>query len=144
LIGRVSEHKREQNPDDLEFVSARRRSKNPGSHLVEVLIWNHVSVHDNFFLISAETRSEWQIIAKAGKAGLRFGPKQLFQHPDIAELITGVSPTSAAGGQKLTPVDLDQLNNTVADYPAIRHTSVVRAAAAATPSACAIRVAAAL
>ncbi len=57
-----------------------------------VKIWSQllgiesVGIHDNFFELGGDSILAIQVIAKASQAGLRFLPKQLFQHQTIAEL----------------------------------------------------------
>ena len=45
-----------------------------------------ISVEDNFFEIGGDSIRSIQVVARARDAGLRFTPKQLFQHQSIAEL----------------------------------------------------------
>ncbi|MEY2527307.1 MAG: hypothetical protein QOE73_2078, partial [Verrucomicrobiota bacterium] len=138
----LPEPKREQNPDDVDFVSARTPLEETLARIwAEVLNLDQVSVHDNFFDLGGDSLLSAQIIAKAGKAGLRFGPKQLFQHQTIADLIKVVSPFTGANTQPGDALGIfDQLNNTVADYPrdSCIH-QLFEQQVAATPTACAVR-----
>jgi amino acid adenylation domain-containing protein/non-ribosomal peptide synthase protein (TIGR01720 family) len=52
----------------------------------EVLGRGQVGIHDNFFSIGGDSIRSIQVISRAAAAGLRFTPKQLFQHQTIAEL----------------------------------------------------------
>lgn len=52
----------------------------------EVLGLEHVGVHDNFFELGGNSISSIRIVARAHRAGLRLTPKELFQHPTVAEL----------------------------------------------------------
>ncbi|MEM7714779.1 MAG: amino acid adenylation domain-containing protein, partial [Cyanobacteria bacterium P01_A01_bin.68] len=45
-----------------------------------------VGIHDNFFELGGDSILGIQVIAKAAQSGLRFLPKQVFQHQTIAEL----------------------------------------------------------
>jgi len=71
-----------------EFVAARTPAEKA---LVE--IWCHVlclpqvGIHDNFFELGGDSILSIQIIARAGKAGLRLNPQQIFQHQTIAQLV---------------------------------------------------------
>ncbi|HEX3251444.1 MAG TPA: amino acid adenylation domain-containing protein [Pyrinomonadaceae bacterium] len=47
-----------------------------------------VGIHDNFFERGGDSILSIQIITRANRAGLRLTPKQLFEHPTIAELVT--------------------------------------------------------
>jgi amino acid adenylation domain-containing protein/non-ribosomal peptide synthase protein (TIGR01720 family) len=58
-----------------------------------------VGVHDNFFEIGGDSILSIQIVARAQQEGLRLTPRQIFQHPTIAEL------AAAAGEGSATPVD---------------------------------------
>ena len=137
----LPEPRSEQKQDDVEFVSARTPMEETLVRIwAEVLKLDRVSVHDNFFDLGGDSLLSAQIIAKAGKAGLRFGPKQLFQHQTIADLIKVVSPTTSAGAETTDALGIfDRLNNTVADYPrdSCIH-QLFEQQVAATPSACAL------
>jgi amino acid adenylation domain-containing protein/non-ribosomal peptide synthase protein (TIGR01720 family)/FkbM family methyltransferase len=52
----------------------------------EVLRVDPVGVHDNFFELGGDSILSIQVTAKAKQAGLHLTPKQLFDHPTIAEL----------------------------------------------------------
>lgn len=51
-----------------------------------VLGADRIGVCDNFFELGGDSIRGIQMIARAGAAGMRFTPKQLFQHQTIAEL----------------------------------------------------------
>ena len=71
-----------------------------------------VGVDDNFFELGGDSILSIQVIARARDAGLRFAPKQLFQHQTIAELaaVEGTCQTIDAeqgpvvGPAPLTPI----------------------------------------
>ncbi|HSN99708.1 MAG TPA: amino acid adenylation domain-containing protein, partial [Candidatus Nanopelagicales bacterium] len=77
-----------------------------------VLRLERIGVHDNFFAIGGDSILTIQIIWQAKQAGLLLTPKQIFQHPTIAELarVTGQAKTIAAeqglvtGEAPLTPI----------------------------------------
>ncbi|HUS12204.1 MAG TPA: phosphopantetheine-binding protein [Pyrinomonadaceae bacterium] len=52
----------------------------------DVLKLEHVGLHDNFFDLGGDSVLGTLILARAAQAGLKFSPKQLFQHQTIAEL----------------------------------------------------------
>ena len=55
-----------------------------------VLGLERAGVHDNFFGLGGDSLLSIQIIARAHQAGLRFIPRQLFEHQTIAELATAI------------------------------------------------------
>ncbi len=71
-----------------------------------------VGVRDNFFEIGGDSILSIQIVARAQQAGFRITPRQLFQHPTIAELaeVVGFHAEVAAeqgavtGEAPLTPI----------------------------------------
>jgi non-ribosomal peptide synthase protein (TIGR01720 family) len=71
-----------------------------------------VGIDDSFFELGGDSILSFQIIAKAHRAGLRFTPKQLFQHPTVAKLAAVVGATQAVqvdqgvvtGALPLTPI----------------------------------------
>jgi non-ribosomal peptide synthase protein (TIGR01720 family) len=71
-----------------------------------------VGIHDNFFELGGDSNLSIQVIARAREAGLRFAPKQLFEHQTIAELaaVEGTCQTidaeqgPIAGEAPLTPI----------------------------------------
>ena len=78
----------------------------------EVLGREAVGVHDSFFALGGDSIRSIQMIARAARAGLRFTPKQVFQHQTIAELapLAGRTAVIAAeqgvvtGDVPLTPI----------------------------------------
>jgi amino acid adenylation domain-containing protein len=52
----------------------------------EVLGLDGVGIHDNFFELGGDSILSIQVISRATPRGLRFTPRQLFQHQTIAEL----------------------------------------------------------
>ncbi|WP_233561331.1 AMP-binding protein, partial [Sorangium cellulosum] len=51
----------------------------------EVLHRPQVGVEDNFFELGGDSIVTLQVIARAAQRGLRLSPKQLFEHPTVAE-----------------------------------------------------------
>ena len=78
----------------------------------ELLGIERVGIHDNFFELGGDSILTIQIIARAGQAGLRLRPAQLFQHQTIAEIaaLAGLAPAlqteqgMPAGSVPLTPI----------------------------------------
>lgn len=79
---------------------------------VQVLRVEQVGVHDNFFELGGDSILSIQVIARANKLGLRFTPKQLFQHQTIAQLARVINTTQftqweqrlITGSLPLTPI----------------------------------------
>ena len=53
---------------------------------MQLLKLDEASVHDNFFELGGDSIVAIQAVSKARRAGLQFTPRELFQHPSIAEL----------------------------------------------------------
>ena len=56
----------------------------------EVLRLPEVGVHDNFFALGGDSILSLQVVARAGQAGCRITPRQLFEHPTIAGLAANI------------------------------------------------------
>jgi non-ribosomal peptide synthase protein (TIGR01720 family) len=80
--------------------------------LADLLNREDVGVHDNFFDLGGDSILAIQLIARAGRAGLRLSPAQVFQYQTVAELaaVAGVPVNLVAeqgvieGPVPLTPV----------------------------------------
>jgi aryl carrier-like protein len=75
----------------------------------EVLGVEQVGVHDNFFHLGGDSILSIQVVSKARQAGFQLTPKQLFQHPTIAQLAEVAGTTihiPAEQGQVSGPVPL--------------------------------------
>jgi amino acid adenylation domain-containing protein/non-ribosomal peptide synthase protein (TIGR01720 family) len=95
----------------------------------EVLRLPEVGVHDNFFALGGDSILSLQIVARAGQAGCRITPRQLFEHPTIAGLAAAVEQSTrqtagqsgapeedeAAGEVPLTPIQRWFLDREPAD-----------------------------
>ncbi len=77
-----------------------------------VLRLDRVGVDDNFFELGGDSILSIQVISRAAQAGIRITPRQVFQHPTVAEL-AAVADTAAVvqaeqgevtGETPLTPV----------------------------------------
>ncbi|MBI5302089.1 MAG: amino acid adenylation domain-containing protein [Chloroflexi bacterium] len=96
-----------------EYVAPRTRAEEILATIwIQVLGVPRVGIHDDFFELGGDSILVIQIIARANQAGLTLTPKQLFQHPTIAQL-AAVSGTTRAihadqaavnGNVPLTPI----------------------------------------
>lgn len=84
-----------QQKSKLELVfstkNAQREPRSEMEHKLvdiwrEVLCRDQISIDDSFFDFGGDSILSLRVIAKAKKAGIQFAPKQLFEHPTIAEL----------------------------------------------------------
>jgi amino acid adenylation domain-containing protein/non-ribosomal peptide synthase protein (TIGR01720 family)/FkbM family methyltransferase len=66
----------------------------------ETLRLDRVGVHDNFFELGGDSILSLQIVARANEAGLFLTPKQVFQHPTIAELANEVQTAPAVRAEQ--------------------------------------------
>jgi len=67
----------------------------------EVLGLDRVGAGDDFFALGGDSILSIQIVSRASRLGLRLTPRQLFQHPTIAELaqVAGTAAPGAGGGE---------------------------------------------
>jgi amino acid adenylation domain-containing protein/non-ribosomal peptide synthase protein (TIGR01720 family) len=93
-----------------EFVAARTPAEKALAEIwCQVLGLPQVGVHDNFFELGGDSILSIQIIARAGKAGFRLTPQQIFQHQTIAQLVAVASAgesVQAEQGVVVGPVPL--------------------------------------
>ncbi len=82
----------------------------------DVLGREEVGVHDNYFALGGDSILSLQVVSRARRAGLALAPRQLFEHPTIAELAAVIAPVTA---QPLVPGAEDQVGS-VALLPAQR------------------------
>ena len=66
----------------------------------EVLGVSRVGIHDNFFELGGDSIIAIQVVARARRAGLPIGPKQLLDHPTVARLC------AVAARQEASPVPI--------------------------------------
>lgn len=104
------------------FTAPRTEEEQTLAHLwSQVLGQDTISIHDNFFELGGDSILCIQMVGRAPQLGFRFTPKQLFEHPTIAELATvldtPVSTTNApelvTGAVPLSPIQhwfFDQQN----------------------------------
>ncbi len=79
----------EQARPDLEsdFVAPRTDKEQVLAEIwAQVLGLDRVGVHDNFFELGGDSILSIQVVARANQAGLQLTPRQIFEHPTIAEL----------------------------------------------------------
>ncbi|MEA2693842.1 MAG: hypothetical protein QOJ16_3229, partial [Acidobacteriota bacterium] len=75
----------------------------------EVLGRERIGRHDNFFELGGDSILSLQISSRAHRAGLQLSPKQIFEHPTIAELAVAVregASIAAEQGPVVGPVPL--------------------------------------
>ena len=98
-----------------EYAAPRRREEEVLARVwQEVLGIERVGIHDNFFELGGDSILSIQIIARAARFGLRFTPKQVFQHQTVAALIAvagegdGIAAEQGevTGAVPLTPIQL--------------------------------------
>jgi hypothetical protein len=78
----------------------------------DVIGIKQIGINDNFFELGGDSILSIQIVARANQAGLRFTPRQLFQHQNIAKLteVIDIAPALEAeqglvpGPVQLTPI----------------------------------------
>ena len=101
------------NPTSARIVAPRTAAEAALAAVwAEVLCVASVGVEDNFFELGGDSIRAIQVVARAGQAGLRFTPRQLFQHQTIAELAASLEAHSVApaeqglvlGDVPLTPI----------------------------------------
>ncbi|MFP2903239.1 condensation domain-containing protein, partial [Corallococcus sp. 4LFB] len=65
-----------------------------------VLGVKRVGVKENFFTLGGDSILSIQVVAKAGQAGLKVTPKQLFQHPTVEQLAKVVEQGRGVVGEQ--------------------------------------------
>lgn len=87
-------------PAPEAFLGARETAKEQprtpieralGEIIRQVLRVQDLGLHDNFFDLGGDSILSIQVAARASQSGLRVTPRQIFQHPTIAELAQVVS-----------------------------------------------------
>jgi amino acid adenylation domain-containing protein/non-ribosomal peptide synthase protein (TIGR01720 family) len=107
------EHSRTQS--DQSYVAAITPAEQALAAIwCEVLGLPQVGVHDNFFHLGGDSILSIQVVSKARQAGFQLTPKQLFQHPTIAQLAVVVGTTM------LAPAEQGQVSGAVPLIP-IQH-----------------------
>ncbi|MBV9773995.1 MAG: AMP-binding protein, partial [Gemmatimonadetes bacterium] len=64
----------------------------------QLLRVEQVGIHDNFFELGGDSILSIQVVARAQRAGVRVTPRQVFEHPTVAELarVAGTAATADA------------------------------------------------
>ncbi len=89
----------ENNTDDStsDFIAPRSDiEKKLAAIWSEVLNFEEIGIHDNYFEIGGDSILSIQIIAKANKIGLHLKPNALFDHQTIAQLALSVEEQAVA------------------------------------------------
>ncbi|TCM32491.1 AMP-binding enzyme [Novosphingobium sp. ST904] len=71
----------------------------------DVLKLDRVGVFDNFFELGGDSIQSIQVVARAGRAGLKIPVRQLFEHQSVAALATVASTAAAPDGAEQGMVD---------------------------------------
>ena len=91
----------------------------------EVLGVEPVGVHDDFLQLGGDSILAIRVVALANQKGIRVLPRQIFQHPTVAELAAvaaPVKPTVAEQGPVIGPVELTPIQRSFLDAdPAAPH-----------------------
>ncbi len=95
------------------FIAPRDRAEEELARIwAQVLRLPQVGVHDNFFEIGGDSILSIQIVSRAQLAGLSITPRQVFEHPTVAELASVAGARAAVSAEQsavtgtapLTPV----------------------------------------
>ncbi len=66
----------------------------------ELLLFEKVSIHDNFFEIGGDSILSIQVVSRAKNSGIQITPKQIFQNQTIAELASVANTTASVSAQQ--------------------------------------------
>jgi amino acid adenylation domain-containing protein/non-ribosomal peptide synthase protein (TIGR01720 family) len=66
----------------------------------QVLGVERVGIHDNFFKLGGDSIMSIQIIARMNQSGIRLMPRQMFQHPTLAELAAVAEVAGATSAEQ--------------------------------------------
>jgi len=84
----------------------------------DVLGLDQVGVDDNYFDLGGDSITGLQVVIRAGRAGLRISPRDLFTHQTIAELSTAAEPVGTPPAeQSSAPRPRTSAAYTPADFP---------------------------
>ena len=88
-----------------EFVAPRTdQEKTLANIWAEVLHLERVGIHDNLFELGADSLHIFQIVARAGKAGLKIAPVQILRHRTIASVLTQLESGSGTAAKAPQPI----------------------------------------
>lgn len=104
----------------------------------DILGVNRVGIDDGFFELGGDSIMNIQIVAAAGKRGIRLSPQQVFDHPTIRELASVVDSASEIASQQgpvvgdvpLTPIQRHYLGRDLKSPERYCQYVVVRCASA--------------
>ncbi len=86
----------------------------------EVLGRERVGIHDNFFELGGDSILGIRLVARARKAGVRFSPRNLFQHQTIAALAAVAVAETAKSPSMLQPTAFQRWLLATADPAALQ------------------------
>ena len=98
---------------DPDFSSLQQRYQAPRNELERRLaeLWQHVlglqqvGIDDNFFELGGDSIVSIQLAGRARQAGLQLSPRQLFEHPTVAQLAQVISAVAAPAASRLSPAE---------------------------------------
>jgi amino acid adenylation domain-containing protein/non-ribosomal peptide synthase protein (TIGR01720 family) len=100
----------ERPADEESYVAPRNSTEEVLCAIWEKLLKvEKVGVHDNFFELGGDSILSMQAIARAREAGLQLVPRQVFEHPTVAQL--------AEVAQTLAPEDLQDNDHGAVSKP---------------------------
>jgi aryl carrier-like protein len=91
-------------PDDGAAPARDYRAPRTPAEQVLAEVWAavlgraRVGAGDNFFELGGDSILAVQALSRAARAGIRLSPRQLFQHPTLAELAAAAEVDPQAGG----------------------------------------------
>ncbi|HET7230667.1 MAG TPA: amino acid adenylation domain-containing protein, partial [Longimicrobium sp.] len=91
---------------ERDHVAPRNRTEELLAGIfAQVLKRDRVGIHDPFFELGGDSIISIQVVARARAAGLHLAPRQVFEHPTVAELaeVCGEVPAAAAVEPAPTP-----------------------------------------
>ncbi|MCB1056355.1 MAG: AMP-binding protein, partial [Acidobacteria bacterium] len=84
-----------------ELVAPRdRREALLAEVFAQVLRLDAVGVRDNFFELGGDSILSIQLVSRAKRAGLRLSPRQVFEHPTVAELAAAAELGTAVAAEQ--------------------------------------------
>ncbi len=111
-------------PSKETFAAAHTTTERALANIwAQVLRKERVGIHDNFFTLGGDSILSIQIVSQARQVGIHMTPRQLFQHPTIAELATtvvessGCSTTLAEQGAVMGDVPLTPIQHWFFEEP---------------------------
>jgi amino acid adenylation domain-containing protein/non-ribosomal peptide synthase protein (TIGR01720 family) len=89
------------------FVGPRNREEEILTRIwSDVLSVEPVGIHDDFFELGGDSILSIRIVARAGQAGIKFTPRQLFEHPTVAGLSAHISRAAVTRGTPTRAIPL--------------------------------------